>query len=350
MAERPILFNAEMVRAILAGKKTQTRRVVKPQPDAIYGLTDERIVVYYSHEQNTERRGIVGNPGIAQPGLHGRKRWTGLLTDAVQGLWQEGIRGLVSAHGPCDAEGVPHNQHVSQGQEGNEACSSTNLLGVSRAADEHVNAGSAPRRQPEQQQAGKPEVGNAGRELAGPEGTRPGDGGRETSDGKTHQRGRGTLTLGDTERVVQPTPRGKNSWDVTGWRLSRCPFEVGQDLWVRETWLQCDDMLGDGTVYYRADGEDIPGPWRPSIHMPRKFCRLTLRVTGVRVERVQEISEADAEAEGVQLQHLDDLGQTWKTYKRGFEALWDSINAKRGFGWDTNSWVWVVEFERASDA
>jgi len=80
--------------------------------------------------------------------------------------------------------------------------------------------------------------------------------------------------------------------------------------------------------------------------MPRWACRLVLEITGVRVQRVQEISEEDAKAEGASVMHEDDLGQTWTSRKRGFESLWDSIYAKRGFSWDSNPWVWVVEFKR----
>ena len=61
---------------------------------------------------------------------------------------------------------------------------------------------------------------------------------------------------------------------------------------------------------------------------------------------MQDITEAGAVAEGASKQHIDDLGQTWATHRRGFQALWDSINAARGFGWDVNPWVWAVKFER----
>ena len=118
-----------------------------------------------------------------------------------------------------------------------------------------------------------------------------------------------------------------------------CPYGVpGDTLWVREMWAMADN----GHTYYRADyPASIPmratklfggTGWKPSIHMPRSASRLTLEVINVRVERVQEISEEDAIAEGVASVDL-------------FASLWDTINAKRGYAWDTNPWVWVVEFK-----
>jgi len=74
--------------------------------------------------------------------------------------------------------------------------------------------------------------------------------------------------------------------------------------------------------------------------MPRWASRITLQVTGVRVERVQDISEEDAMAEGCGAEHNFGDG----TAKVGFAMLWDSLNAKRGYGWNENRWVWVVEF------
>ncbi len=76
-------------------------------------------------------------------------------------------------------------------------------------------------------------------------------------------------------------------------------------------------------------------PWRPSIHMPRWASRITLEVIAVRVERVQDISAWDANQEGL---------EAGTDIKHRFELLWNSINEKRGYGWDSNPWVWVVEF------
>lgn len=139
------------------------------------------------------------------------------------------------------------------------------------------------------------------------------------------------------------------------------PYEVGQTLWVREAWTEVPWVHADGEkdtqVLYRADapGKNVFDPergdrWRPSIHMPRWASRITLRVTNVRVEKLQDISPEDAEAEGV-FRHIarhsidkvfrDERGAT--AIAR-FRELWDSINAKRA-PWKSNPWVWVVTFE-----
>jgi len=146
--------------------------------------------------------------------------------------------------------------------------------------------------------------------------------------------------------------------------------QTGDRWWVRETWQEVDDEYGCPHIIYKADGEswligssDELGDhllcpredmtiddfaicrWRSPIYMPRWASRLTLEVVSVRAERVQEISEADAKAEGVwgkdePYQGVGDLARD------RFQHLWDSINAKRGFGWDDNPWVWVVEFRK----
>jgi hypothetical protein len=113
-----------------------------------------------------------------------------------------------------------------------------------------------------------------------------------------------------------------------------CPYgRAGDRLWVREGFYQSPITP---EVRFKADCE-MRG-WRPmpSIYMPRSICRLFLTVKAVRIEQVQDISEADAVAEG-----CVDLSD--------FRRLWEKINAKRGFGWRVNPWVWVVDFEREDD-
>lgn len=199
-----------------------------------------------------------------------------------------------------------------------------------------------------------------------------------------------------TRRVVKPQPvfSGIKSWErghwahktsddtwdyvvpVTGgtyWANTRngpwrCPYgERGTKLWVRETWRP---GFGDGgpAIEYPADGyrlyvsslpqyEDSPGSWwatyfndrprsKPSIHMPRWASRITLEVVNVWVERLQYITEEDAQAEGIVRWESDRLQRGDRGATQDFRFLWDSINAKRGFGWDANPWVWVIEFRR----
>lgn len=136
--------------------------------------------------------------------------------------------------------------------------------------------------------------------------------------------------------------------------LRCCPYgKPGDRLWVRETWNRFDGWEG---YFYAADdhsfgigADDDPDHipehalrWKPSIHMPRAASRITLEVTGVRVERLQEISEADAKAEGAAMHNSPAAMLTG--YRTGYRLLWDSINGPGS--WDANSWVWVVEFRR----
>ena len=138
---------------------------------------------------------------------------------------------------------------------------------------------------------------------------------------------------------------------------SRCPYgRPGDTLWVRETLKRGTwEGMAEPASVYAADCSAVwdvtqPCPWIwkrsvvPSIHMPRAACRLLLTVQSVRVERVQAISPTDALREGVYADNAlvrrdaDDAVVE-------FEWLWDSINAKRGYSWESNPWVWVVEFE-----
>lgn len=133
--------------------------------------------------------------------------------------------------------------------------------------------------------------------------------------------------------------------------------QAGDRLWVRETWMEdhsaTTDEHGRLPILYRATCLNHPAErWRPSIHMPRWASRIDLEVTGVRVERLQDISEADAIAEG--LDRVNDgaaqfgvhgLATSWRNDPReAFCALWESINGDRS--WDTNPFVWVIEFKR----
>ena len=158
--------------------------------------------------------------------------------------------------------------------------------------------------------------------------------------------------------------------------MIRCPYHVGTRPWVRETWCPVDDSSmgeGEGWIDYRAtprysaehpagwhnapdDAEALK--WRPSIFMPRWASRITLEVTDVRVQRVQEISEDDAQAEGAKwfdgrpINHYGwrhDHGDLYETAYSSYAALWDSINTKPGHRWGNNPWVWAITFRRVDD-
>ena len=137
--------------------------------------------------------------------------------------------------------------------------------------------------------------------------------------------------------------------------LKVLPFQVGDLVWVREawrTWGQYNDVaprdLCAGTwVSYEASknpiiGADV-GKLRPSMFMPRWASRLTLKVTDVRVQRLQEISAEDAIYEGVTPGYF---GEDMNHHRAGFKHLWNSLNEKRGYGWEANPWVVAVSIDR----
>ncbi len=105
--------------------------------------------------------------------------------------------------------------------------------------------------------------------------------------------------------------------------------------------MQMDE---DGGMAVNKDGS-CKSPWKPSIHMPRWASRITLEVTEVRVQRLNEISEEDAKAEGV-LINAGRLPELPGEGRCAFMHLWDSINGKSGFGWDVKPWVWAISFKR----
>lgn len=119
-----------------------------------------------------------------------------------------------------------------------------------------------------------------------------------------------------------------------------CPYgQPGDRLWVRESFSYYSHREG---CWYWADGNiaahDCERPIRPSIHMPRWASRITLEVVSVRVERLQDISEQDAKAEGAE------PAECCHAHYHGFRKLWESINGAGS--WEANPWVWVVEFRR----
>lgn len=125
----------------------------------------------------------------------------------------------------------------------------------------------------------------------------------------------------------------------------KCPYGIpGDILWVRETWSQYFDELHNDDPYYQYRATQIAPnfiKWKPSIFMPRSASRITLKITGIRVERLQDISEPDIMQEAP-----PDFWNHPNGPEGAFIDLWDSTNKDRGFGWGINPWVWVISFKR----
>ena len=142
-------------------------------------------------------------------------------------------------------------------------------------------------------------------------------------------------------------PEVEDAWLIK--KLCRPPYEPGDIMYVRETWgglpvNEAGHFRGHPIYYYRADGDLRPegwrGAWHPSIHMPKEAARIWLNVTDVRVERLQDMTDDDAEAEGC----FD-----YTSTALGFPDIWDSTIKKSDrdrYEWVANPWVWVIEFER----
>lgn len=144
------------------------------------------------------------------------------------------------------------------------------------------------------------------------------------------------------QAIASPIPSSKT-------KRVCCPYgKPGDRLWVRETFNH------DGEKYiYAADLNELgvqkwAAQWKPSIHMPRNASRILLEITGVRVERLQDISECDAKAEGSYVcdyfgRRLLDQSSNQGCYKWGYRSIWESLNGTGS--WDLNPFVWVIEFK-----
>jgi hypothetical protein len=191
-----------------------------------------------------------------------------------------------------------------------------------------------------------------------------------------------------TRRVIKPQPHAiidglpyvdnpvqvvDEATNKTVWRFSddagrrlikpvRCPYQVGDRLWVRETWkksLHGGEYDADGAEYvhdcpgYKADGKyrcgkpvnDLEYGWQSPIHMPRWASRLTLEVVESWPERLHDITEEGAIAEGC-VPYIDPFENIQIiSVTQIYAQLWEALNAKRGYPWDANPWVWVITFK-----
>ena len=365
MKERPIIFNTEMIKAILSGNKQMTRRtaglneinknsdkwvkheagqvndwlfwyrnnqakhvylkcphgqagdslwckqnylildeyLLPPNTDILYRLTGDRIHAILTMEvQNGRYKTDEWSPSQAYPnlpqrGLHGGVGWANLLTNKIQRLWAEGIRGLVSASRAQQRQRLSSHIDVSPESQGNSECSPPDMYGFSWDATIPVISDTAFRRQSEKQLARQSKMGNSRGQLDGQEDTRARERGRQTPNGEAIKLRNESSQVGDRNRVSQPTESEQNTWDVAGWHLRSCPSGVLR--------------------------------LKPSIFMPRWASRILLEITEVRVERAQEITLEDAIKEG-----FGDI----REFNEEFLRLYPHLK-------DTNPWVFVISFK-----
>lgn len=237
MKEHPILFSGLMVQAILDGRKTQTRRIIKPQPEAddcgfwFPSKAHKKKLVYETDESF--------------------KRW------------------------------LLHSFRCPYGQPGDRLWVRETFVNLAATTPD------------------------------------------------------GILTIRPGDKIIR-LPEGFKSCDG---RYKWSPFDGEIVSYQADGDIEfCD---GDGFSGEWADRSDMPR-WKPSIHMPRWASRITLEITGVRVERLQDISEADVKAEGIN----PETNNSGRMHRALYRELWNQLNAKRGYGWDANPWVWVIEFKR----
>lgn len=161
-----------------------------------------------------------------------------------------------------------------------------------------------------------------------------------------------------TRRVIRKQPKRLID-NIKRYIYLNCPYEIDQILWVRETWCFGEEP---GEIWYKAYDCDVEcfndaddRKWKSPVFMPRKYTRIFLKVKNVRAERLQDIVTEDIEAEGIckapyfyyDDEEYKDFNE--EEYRDAFKELWDSINKKRGYGWDKNPWVWVIEVERIKE-
>lgn len=190
--------------------------------------------------------------------------------------------------------------------------------------------------------------------------------------------------LADRKTQTRRVIKGQ-SLTVEAGRAFHCPHgQPGDTLWVRETWgdvtraFQTHDCDEPKVIAFRADegvyatesmrrleamtdSGIVCTRWRSPLFLPRWASRLMLKIVSVRIERVREISREDCLAEGVRIPVSGEEGQpaahgTDATQEQAeiwlrahYASLWDSLNHKRGYGWNTNPWVWVLEFRQTKD-
>jgi len=162
-----------------------------------------------------------------------------------------------------------------------------------------------------------------------------------------------------TRRVIKPQPSQSvaelfnAALPVINKNILMPRYQPGDILYVKETWQYIEGASGAGFAYKAGGGvHNDTDKWRSSRYMPKTAARLFLKVKDIRIERLQEITAEDCIAEGIETDALNSrqlraVRVNCPLYLRHwYRLLWDYLNAKQGFGWNTNPWVWVIEFER----
>lgn len=342
---KPISFNADMVRAILSNRKTVPWRVVKTQHEVLIKI--ENGGVYYANYSG-EWSPVEGNPRFAKQRLYGRDGRTYLFSNEICRVWPEGIYGLVSAERASRENGISFNLNLSREQEEDNERTQSHLQSIPRRKA-GLRSSEAHGRESVKQCTGKSDAGDCERELERQEASQHSDCWIEAPnvkiDGCPESRNCGLISLRDepTENCI-----GLLGESICYLENIKIPFGVGQTLYVRET-FQVDylsNIPGTGRIRYKADdtyrdfmfaperyemmrrAQLKPG-WRPSGNMPKEAARIFLRVTDVWVEKIREMTDAEASKEGF-LSKEDFIANFLKIYPKYY----------------LDSWVWRIEFDR----
>lgn len=385
MKERPILFSGEMVRALLAGTKTQTRRIVKPQPQG--GVLQHPVSRQWLESVDGAEAGLHCPYGSPAPLLRRPIPSTGAVYSAGDdGRIYRGDQPLKPWRGGYGQQ----YEMVSAGEQRKAYVHRLVCEAFYGSAPEgllevrHLDGDSLNNR-PENLDWGTKEQNAADRSSHGRASREAHPAGKLTEAAVAEMHAlRGSMTrpamaarFGVAKGTVDDVLDGRTWIARTSPppNLPRYQRQPGDRLWVRETFyawgrwetrysakkgrdewhfvdmtLECDrayQYRGDRPqpLAGQRDGGSTPQWWkRPAIHMPRYASRITLEITAVRVERLQDISEADAQAEGCRCNKNTIAETGFATYHAAYANLWDQINGAGS--WDANPFVWVVEFKR----
>lgn len=349
MKERGILFTPENHRLIMSGEKVQTRRVVTPQPDIVYSITDDILTCYHRDYENHNWSSFDADPNFPKRKLHGGGGRENLHSDSIQRIWEEGLRGVVSISRMSgkDEKRIPSCVFVPREQKSNKKCSSSGMYGISRDASISSVTSASLERGLHRLQTDQSSMGVAVRELGGQEGTREA---LDQSELQIHPGRAWSHKVGNSEWALQPETSGENVGLFSEFNLRDAKFRVGQRLWIKEgVIIHADGKTLAGYYMEGARVTNLGEKRLTAMFMPKWAARTWLEITEVRIERVQDIIEEDAIAEGISTfgreftfnrgLHLS------RTAKDSFAALWNSIN-KNKHPFENNDWVWCLSFKR----